>query len=213
MIMKNLMVGSFIMMLLFSSVPGKAQPCTLTVPSNIVVKSDNGKEGAMVSFPVAADLGIGNCGTISYSPASGSFFRIGSHSIIVTTSLKQKSFFTLTVTDNEPPELSHVTLSSRQLSPVKNKMQKVAVYYTASDNAEEVNTILTVRSNDTESAIRDWEIIDNHMVSLKTSSLANGSPRIFTITVSCSDVAGNTTTRTTTLTISGPFDSLSVVKE
>jgi len=200
-------------MLIFSTIQGQAQPCTLTSPSNIIVRADNGKEGAMVSFPAAAGLGIGECGTISYFPASGSFFRIGSHSIIVMSSLGQKSFFTLTVADNEPPVLSPVTLSSTQPSSSRNRMKKVAIYYTSSDNAQEVNTVLSVRSNDTESTTRDWEIIDNHMVRLKTSALPNGLPRVYTITVKCSDASGNTTTRTTNLTISGPLASVSARKE
>jgi hypothetical protein len=211
--MKKLVAVSFTLMLIFSTINGKAQPCSLNTPSNIIVRADSGKEGATVSFPAAADLGIGNCGTISYSPASGSFFRIGSHSIIVVSSLGQKSFFTLTVVDNEAPVLSPVTLSSTQLPPSRNRMKKVAIYYTTSDNAQEVTTVLSVRSNDTESTTRDWEIIDNHMVRLRTSSLSNGLPRVFTITVKCSDASGNTTTRTTNLTISGPLASVSSRKE
>jgi len=179
-----------------------AQPCTLTGPSNMIVKADEGKEGATVEFPPITGLGSGDCGTITYTPASGSFFRIGSHSIAVTTSFGQKSFFTLTVTDNEPPVLSPLTLSSKNLSP-RDKMKKVAVNYTVSDNAQNVKTVLSVRSNDTESNNKDWEIIDDHLVRLKSSPLSSGTPRIYTITVSCTDDAGNTTTRTTHVTVAG----------
>lgn len=46
-----------------------AQNTTFSCPANIVVKADNGKEGAMVSFPApAAELGA-----VTYTPASGSF--------------------------------------------------------------------------------------------------------------------------------------------
>ncbi len=178
-----------------------AQTCILTSPSNMIIKAESGKEGAIVNFPDPGSFGTSDCGSISYTPASGSFFRIGSHSIILTTSSGQKSFFTLTVTDNEPPVLSEIRLSEKKLLPSQN-MKKVAVWYTVSDNAEEVKAVLSINSNDTESNSRDWEIINNHMVRLKTTPLPDGTPRVYTITVSCSDVAGNITKRTTSITAS-----------
>ncbi len=179
-----------------------AQSCTLSCPENVIVQADSGKEGAIVTFPAAASLGIGDCGTITYSKPSGSFFRIGSHSIIATTSFGQKIFFTVTVTDNEPPVLSPISLSSNKLLPTNNRMKKVGVYYTASDNAREVNTVLSVISNDTESKSRDWEVINNHLIHLKASHLPDGTQRIYTITVTSTDVAGNRTTRITSIAVS-----------
>ena len=177
----------------------EAQNCTLTCPENIVIKADNGKEGATVSFPsltLAAE-----CGTPTYTPASGSFFRLGSHSIIVTTSTGQKCSFTVSVTDNEPPSLSPITLSRMMLWPASNKMKKVAVNYTMSDNGENVKTVVSVSSNTTD-GIQDWEIVDNHLLRLKASRLPDGTPRIYTITVTATDEAGNETTRTTTIAVS-----------
>ena len=200
--MKFLAILSFTVTLILSNINGTAQTCTLTCPSNIVIKADSGQEGAAVSFPATTSLGTGDCGTITYSTPSGSFFRIGSHSVIATTSFGQKCFFTVTVADNEPPVLSPITLSSKKLMPTNNRMKKVAVYYTASDNAQEVTSVLSVNSNDTQSTNRDWEIINNHLVRLKTSRLPDGTPRIYTITVTSSDLAGNKTTRTTSIAVS-----------
>lgn len=191
---------AFATILLLNNIAGSAQTCTLTCPANMVIKADSSKEGASVVFPAATT--VGDCGMLSYSPASGSFFRIGSHSVIVTTTYGQKCSFTVTVTDNESPVLSVLTLSSKKISSATNKMKKIAVYYTASDNAQDVTSVLSVSSNDTASDSRDWEIVNNHLIRLKTSCLTNGTPRVYTITVSCSDAAGNTTRRTTSITVS-----------
>lgn len=177
----------------------QAQNCTLTCPANIVVKAESGKEGATVSFPpmnAAPD-----CGTITYTPASGSFFRLGSHSIIVTSSSGQKCSFTVTVSDNESPTLSPIGLSRQTIWPASNKMKKVSVGYTARDNGQNLKTELSVTSNATD-GVKDWEIIDDHTLRLKSSRLPDGSPRIYMITVTATDEAGNKTSRTTSIAVS-----------
>ncbi len=184
-----------------------AQSCTITCPPNITVKADSAKEGAIVNF--AAATTSGDCGLLTYSRESGSFFRIGSHTVTVSSSFGPKCSFTITVTDNESPVLSPLTLSSKKIWPPSNKMKKVGVYYTTKDNAEEVNSILTVSSNATDG--RDWEVVNNHLLRLKASRLPNGEPRIYIIKVSSSDVAGNTTTRTTSIVVSKTMVAQEVV--
>jgi hypothetical protein len=176
-----------------------AQPCTISCPSNMIVSSEKGQEGAKVSFREATI--IGDCGTIKYFPTSGSFFRLGSHSVIATSSTGKKCSFTVTVTDNEPPSLSSITLSRDQLWPATNRLKNVGIYYNISDNGENVKTALSVSSNATD-GIKDWEIADDHLLRLKASRLPDGSPRIYIITVTATDEAGNKTTRTTSIAVS-----------
>jgi hypothetical protein len=168
----------------------------------MIVKADNGMEGALVSFPPVTSLGAGDCGVISYSRTNGSFFRIGAHSIIVTSASGEKCAFTLTVTDNEPPQLSELTLSAKRIWPASNRMKKVAVYYTSSDNAKNVINELSVQSNNNEPANKDFEVINKHMIRLKASRLPSGEPRIYTITVTSTDEAGNKTRRSTSIAVS-----------
>lgn len=182
---------------IFSVTKINAQNVTLSCPSNIVASADNGKEGTIITFPALAP----EFGTATYTPASGSFFRLGSHSIILTTSAGQKCSFTVTVTDNQPPSLSPITLSRAQIWPASNKMKRVAVYYVSSDNGENVKTVITVSSNATD-GIKDWEIVDDHLLRLKSSRLADGTARIYSITVIATDEAGNKTTRTTSIAVS-----------
>lgn len=198
--MKFLQALSLTAIFVASHVKGYTQNCTLTCPSNMVITAEKGKEGAIVNFSAASTTG--ECGTVAYSPVSGSFFRLGSHSIIATAANGQKCSFTITVTDNESPVLSVVTLSTKKLWPANNKMKKVAVYYSASDNGQDVASVLSVSSNNTDSTARDWEVINNHLLRLKASRLADGTPRIYSITVTSTDEAGNKTARTTSIAVS-----------
>lgn len=186
-----------ILMLLITT--GYSQNCTLTCPENIIVTADPGKEGTNVKLPSLA-LGT-DCGSYKYSPASGSFFRLGSHSIILTTAGGQKCSFTIVVTDNEPPVLSPISLSRTSLWPANNKLKKTKVRFTTSDNGGAVTTDIAVSSNATD-GIKDCDVIDNGELRLRSSRLPDGSPRIYTITVTATDKSGNKTKRTTTIAVS-----------
>ena len=209
--MRSLKVLFFSAVIFFFHSSVIAQNCTLTCPANIVVKADAGMEGALVSFPAAASLGVNDCGTITYSRPNGSFFRLGSHSVIVTSSTGQKCSFTVTVFDNEPPYLSPLVLSRAQLWPASNKMKKVLVSYTATDKSDNVKAAIAVSSNATD-GVPDYEIIDENQLRLKASRLADGSARIYTITVTATDDAGNKTTRTTTIAVSKTMTAVPAVK-
>ena len=175
----------------------RAQNCSLTCPENIVVKADSGKGGTYVNFPTvnfSAD-----CGVVTYIPASGSFFKIGSSSVTVSSAKGDRCSFTVTVTDNEPPLLSPIVLSSKKLWPANGKMKEVAVRYIATDNANETTCAVTVSSND--STTQNWEVVNNHLVRLKQIRLSNGRARIYMITVTCTDEAGNATKRSTGIAV------------
>jgi hypothetical protein len=198
--MRTLRTFSLIFLFIFIQAQIKAQDCKHVCPDNRIVQAESGKEGAVVTFP-ENQPGATACTNYTYSPASGSFFRLGSHSIIVTNGNGQKCSFTITVTDNESPTLSPITLSREKIWPASNKMKKVKVFYTATDNGENVKTEISVKSNAPEPA-GDSEIVDDHLIRLKSSRLADGSPRIYTITVTATDESGNKTTRTTTVAVS-----------
>ena len=196
--MKTIRLLFGISLLLVFQFNSTAQSC-LTCPENIVVKADSGKGGTYVSFP-SATVSAG-CGTVSYAPVTGTFFQVGSSSVIVTSSSGQRCSFTVTVTDNEPPVLSPIALSSRRLWPANGRMRDVAVRYIINDNANETTCAVTVASNDSTAKGEDWQVIDNHLVRLKASRLSNGRARIYMITVTCTDAAGNTTKRSTGIAV------------
>src|SRR5690242_3426971 len=59
-----------------------ASTCTLTCPSDVVATADTtvgGQFGTVVNFSAASSSG--DCGAVSNSPASGTFFSVGSHTV------------------------------------------------------------------------------------------------------------------------------------
>ncbi|MEO6613474.1 MAG: HYR domain-containing protein [Chitinophagaceae bacterium] len=64
-----------------SCTPPPPPPCIITCPANITVNNTLNQCGAIVSYP--APTGVGVCGTITASPASGSFFPVGTTIVAV----------------------------------------------------------------------------------------------------------------------------------
>ena len=79
-------------------------PCVITCPANITTSSDVGQCGAVATF--APTTTGGGCGTVSCSPASGSFFPKGTTTVSCTTTTGPSCSFTVTINDNESPTLS-----------------------------------------------------------------------------------------------------------
>ena len=84
-----------------------AAPCVLTPPSNIDVNADSGQAGAVVTY--SAPTSTGDCGqatvgesgetipAISCSPASGSFFPVGTTTVICSAQTGTVATFQVTV--------------------------------------------------------------------------------------------------------------------
>ncbi|MEI6947145.1 HYR domain-containing protein [Paraflavisolibacter sp. H34] len=193
--MKRLLLFTFSAACAFSL---QAQECTLHCPANIVVAADSGQGGATVRFPAAT--ASASCGAVTYTPASGSFFRLGSATVMTTVASGKKCSFTVTVTDNEPPVLSRLQLSQLRLWPSDNSMHDVEVGYTATDNSGEAACTLSVTSNDPGSG--GWQVLSNRLVRLQALRLTGNKPRIYIIKVNCRDASGNSSTRTTSIAVS-----------
>ena len=77
--------------------------CTLTCPANITKANDPGLCGATVTYP--APTTTGGCGPVITTPASGSFFPVGSTTVTGTSATGSSCTFTVTVNDTEPPKI------------------------------------------------------------------------------------------------------------
>jgi uncharacterized repeat protein (TIGR01451 family) len=100
-----------------------ATHCQLSTPPNITVNADSGQAGAVVTF--ATPTGAGDCGAtttgengetipaISCNPASGSFFPVGTNTVICTAQTGSAVSFQVTV-DN-PGALS---ISLNEANPI-----------------------------------------------------------------------------------------------
>jgi CSLREA domain-containing protein len=70
--------------------------CTITCPANVTVVTTNTNQcGAVVTYP--APTTTGSCGTVTCTPASGSFFPVGTTTVTCTTTTGPSCSFTVTV--------------------------------------------------------------------------------------------------------------------
>jgi photosystem II stability/assembly factor-like uncharacterized protein len=182
--------------------------CVLTCPTNITVPNDPGECGAIVTYP--APTYTGNCGTVTASQNSGTFFPVGTTTVVVTGTrldgTTDSCSFTVTVNDTESPVVSAATATPNSLWPPNHQMVPVTVDYTATDNCS-MQCVLTVTSNEPINgqgdgdAAPDWEVIDAHDLLLRSERSGKGNGRVYTIQATCTDPAGHTVIRTTTVKV------------
>jgi hypothetical protein len=183
--------------------------CTLSCPSNISVSNDPGVCGAVVTFATATETG--NCGgVITSDHNSGDTFPVGTTTVTFTDTRLDGTTatcsFDITVNDTEPPVVSAATVDTPTLWPPNHQMVPITVNYTATDNCT-VNCVLTVTSNEPINGLGDgdtapdWQVIDAHHLLLRSERSGKGSGRIYTITVTCTDPAGNQVVRTVTVSV------------
>jgi hypothetical protein len=100
----------------------------------------------------------------------------------------------ITVNDNVPPQITSLSVSQQILAPPNHKMVDVTVNYQVSDNCVSApNYTIAVTSNEPVNATGDgdtdpdWVIVDDHHIKLRAERAANGSGRIYTITITAND--------------------------
>ena len=110
---------------------------------------------------------------------------------------------TITVVDNVPPTITGESASVVVLSPSNHTMRDVTINYTATDgNNCGVTSVIAVTSNEPINGVGDgdtdpdWIVTDNHHVVLRAERSANGTGRIYTITITATDGYGNTAAKT-----------------
>jgi hypothetical protein len=109
--------------------------------------------------------------------------------------------------DRTPPVISSVTATPATLGAPNHKMTPVSINVKVADNCTTPTwSVTSVSSNeplngtgdgDTEP---DWTVA-SHNVTLRAERAGTGSGRIYTVTVTAKDAAGNTSTGTTTVSV------------
>jgi len=153
--------------------------------------------GETASFTVVVKINAGTLGgTIISNTATAS-------SDVVDDVPGNNSKTATTTVDPTPPVVSGLSADPSSLWPKNHKLRDVTINYTATDGCAGVNCQITnITSNEPIEGTGDgdtspdWEFVDEHHVRLRAESAGGSNGRIYTITVTCTDAAGNVTTKT-----------------
>lgn len=105
-----------------------------------------------------------------------------------------------------PVTISDVSVDQPVLQPPNHRLVNVAVDYQVA-SACPVTCTLSVSSNEPIDGTGDgdtspdWIVIDAHHVKLRAERSGNGKDRVYTITITCTDDAGNSSSQTVTVTV------------
>lgn len=181
----------------------------VTAPANVVVEATSAA-GATASFAATATDATG--ATLTYSVAPGSTFPVGTTTVTATATdaagNTSSASFTVTVRDTTAPVLGTVSTNAPTLWPPNHKMVAVTVSASATDAAGAVTyRIVSVTSSEPDNGLGDGDtpndikITGAMTVDLRAERSGKGNGRTYTITVEAKDAAGNTSTKTVTVSV------------
>ncbi len=150
--------------------------------------------------------------TITQTPAGP--YPLGTTSVLLTVAddkgATTQCTANVTVVDQTPPSISGASANPSELWPPNHQMVNVTVNYNTADNcsaAAAITCSLSVTSNEPVNGsgdgdtAPDWEVIDAHHVRLRSERAGTGSGRIYTITITCTDAAGNSSSQQVTVRV------------
>jgi hypothetical protein len=114
----------------------------------------------------------------------------------------------VTVLDTTAPTITSVSASPATIQPPNHKMVPVTVTAAANDTCGAAScSIASITSNESVNGqgdgntAADWEITGPLTATVRAERSGDGSGRIYTLTVRCTDPSGNASTGTTTVTV------------
>jgi hypothetical protein len=191
-----------------------ATPPSITAPANITATA-----GATCSVTVDPGTATASdsCSSVTVTSARSDSqplsapFPLGTTTITwtATDAANNSASATQTVTVNAPPlVITGGTASPNSLWPPNHKYVPVTVSYTLSGGCGTgACAISSVTSNEPVNGLGDgdtspdWQIVDAHHVNLRAERSGTGSRRIYTITVTCTDGGGHTSTKSVQVTV------------
>ena len=114
-----------------------------------------------------------------------------------------------TTASNPPPTITNATADPSSLWPPNHRMVNVTVSYDVTDNCPlpPGTCTLSVTSNEPVNGkgdgdtSPDWIVLDDHHVLLRAERAGNGHGRIYTITITCTDSGGNSSSEDVIVTV------------
>jgi len=146
--------------------------CEVTCSANVISTTDPNQCGAVVTFE--APTTAGDCGTVTVTPPSGSFFPAGDTTVMVTTTAGPSCSFVVTVNDLQAP----VNTCAADVN-VNSAVPAVATYAapTVSDNCPGVVTLCAPASGST------FPVGSTTVTCTATDAATNATPCTLAVTV------------------------------
>ncbi|MBR9976728.1 MAG: HYR domain-containing protein [Bacteroidetes bacterium] len=183
------------------------EPPSINCVADMTVGTDPGKAGAVVTFaPPTASSGCTDIEIIRTDGlGSGDFFPVGTTTVaymaIDGSNQIAVCSFDVTVKDYEDPQIS-VNVAPKNLWPADNKMYEIKATVEVWDNVPGATAVLTsITSNQNVNGDISGESIGVFDTNFELRAKRSGGPRVYTITYTATDVAGNTSTASATVTV------------
>jgi hypothetical protein len=200
-------------------------PPVVSCPAPMTVSTAPGVCGAPVSFTVTATDVCSSPVPVVSTPASGSIFPVGATTVTTTATDAAGNTaacpLVVTVADTEAPVINNLVLRPAQSS--NRDWVDVSVDYDQADNCgvtcvlsvtggltrspefaplgSVVASVVSASSGSSDSDGTPFVIIDAHHVRLSADRSGKGNSRTYTVTVTCTDAAGNSTVKSATITV------------
>jgi uncharacterized repeat protein (TIGR01451 family) len=174
---------------------GSANNRTVTFASLTAGESETITFVAAVNCSVVDGTVISNTATVSSSTPD--------------PDLSNNSATTTTTASNPPPVITGAAADPSVLWPPNHRMVNVTVSYDVTDNCPlpPGSCTLSVTSNEPVDGkgdghtSPDWIVLDDHHVLLRAERAGNGHGRIYTITITCVDSGGSSSSESVTVTV------------
>jgi uncharacterized repeat protein (TIGR01451 family) len=173
--------------------------------------SDNNRTVTFASLASGESETITFVATVNCSVADGTII---SNTATVSSSTNDpnpnnNSATATTTASNPPPTITGVSANPSVLWPPNHRLVNVTVSYEVTDNCPlpPNSCTLSVTSNEPINGTGDgdtspdWIILDAHHVLLRAERAGNGNGRIYTITITCIDSGGNSSSEQVEVTV------------
>lgn len=186
-------------------------PPTILAPAMTVEATS--AAGAVVNYTSLVVSGNSGAASVTTTPLAGSMLPIGDATVLVTAvdlaGNPSSTTFTVTVRDTTAPAIASLTADPAVLSPPNHKMIPVRLAVIASDivDAAPVCRIESAMSNEPDNGLGDGDtagdirITGDLALELRAERSGNGAGRIYSLTVACSDRAGNVRRQIATVSV------------
>ena len=177
----------------------------ITCPADIVQPNDLDQCGAVVNYP--APTSDGDCGTVTCSPVSGSFFPIGTTTVTCTSQAGSGCTFMVTVNDTQAPVVTCSTAIS-QMWPPDHPFVNVGLSVTTSDNCPGTTVAVEVFADEDDEEPTgdgnfspDAQNIAPDTLELRRERKGDADGRVYLIIVTATDASGNVSRCCQTVTV------------